>query len=377
MSTSATLITFMYPLRAKTAYTETLNDELCVYEWTRYEVHALNATAASVWQLCDGKTSVAEIVDRLRPQLPHAEHVVALALEEFRKKQLLDVDHGLTRPAAAFSRREAVRIGLTALPIVTSIVAPTPLQAQSPSAPTGSQTFNFTGAAQTFVVPARVTSLTVTAFGAQGNFRTVANNRPGGLGGVVTATLAVTPGEVLVITVGGGGQDTNVGGFNGGGPAGAAGSGGGASDVRRGSTLADWIVVAGGGGGGGSRGPNPSGADGGLGGGTTGGDGSPAGTGGQGGSQVAGGAGGTLLTTGHSGTAGTLGMGGTGATCCPGALPGGGGGGGYFGGGGGASDDHASGGGGGGGASFAQPSATGVVHAQGVRAGAGLITLAW
>ena len=60
MSTSATLITFMYPLRAKTAYTETLNDELCVYEWTRYEVHALNATAASVWQLCDGKTSVAE-----------------------------------------------------------------------------------------------------------------------------------------------------------------------------------------------------------------------------------------------------------------------------------------------------------------------------
>jgi len=372
----------MHPLRSKTAYTETLDDEVCVYDWARHEVHALNATAASVWLLCDGKTSVAEMVDRLRPGLPHPEHVVALALEEFQKKQLLDGNYKQASPGPLFSRRAAVRIGLTALPIVTSIVAPTPLQAQSPGGPTGSQTFNFTGAAQTFVVPARVNLLTVTAFGAQGNRRDSGNGlpvptRPGGLGGMVTATLAVTPGEILVITVGGGGQDTNVGGLNGGGSAGAAGSGGGASDVRRGGTLADRVVVAGGGGGGGFRGPFPSGADGGLGGGTTGGPGQPTGAGGQGGSQVTGGAGGTPTTTGHSGTAGTLGMGGTGATCCPGPITGGGGGGGYLGGGGGASEDFAPGGGGGGGSSFAQPSAAGVVHVQGVRAGAGMITIAW
>ena len=66
-------------------------------------------------------------------------------------------------------------------------------------------------------------------------------------------------------------------------------------------------------------------------------------------------------------------MGGTGATLGPigGAITGGGGGGGYFGGGGGASEDHASGGGGGGGSSFAHPSATGVIHTQGVRVGRG------
>jgi hypothetical protein len=34
------------PLRSKTTYTERLEDEVCVYEWTRHEVHALNATAA-------------------------------------------------------------------------------------------------------------------------------------------------------------------------------------------------------------------------------------------------------------------------------------------------------------------------------------------
>ena len=95
---SARLIAVMYPLRSKTTYTETINDEVCVYEWTRHEVHALNATAASVWQLCDGRTRIGEMVDRLRPRLPDAEHVVALALEEFQKNQLLDVDLGRTSP---------------------------------------------------------------------------------------------------------------------------------------------------------------------------------------------------------------------------------------------------------------------------------------
>ena len=50
------------------------------------------------------------------------------------------------------------------LPVVTSIVAPTALQAQSLS----SQTFSYTGAPQTFTVPAGVTSVIVDAYGAEG-----------------------------------------------------------------------------------------------------------------------------------------------------------------------------------------------------------------
>jgi hypothetical protein len=127
-------------------------------------------------------------------------------------------------------------------------------------ASTGSQTFNFTGAAQTFTVPAGVTQLTISAFGAQGGAGAL-GAPAGGLGGSVSAKITVTPGEILTINVGGvGGNGNNVGpvvgagGFNGGASAGAGtipgGGGGGASDVRQGGAgLANRVVVAGGGGG--------------------------------------------------------------------------------------------------------------------------------
>jgi hypothetical protein len=114
------------------------------------------------------------------------------------------------------------------------------------------QTFNFTGAPQTFVVPVGVTSLTVDVFGAQGGSN-------GGGGGRVQATIAVIPGETLAIYVGGQGANSSTGvangGFNGGGNSGncnpryCGAGGGGASDIRRGTTLNDRIIVAGGGGG--------------------------------------------------------------------------------------------------------------------------------
>ena len=82
------------------------------------------------------------------------------------------------------------------------------------------QTFNYTGSVQTFTVPAGITSIDVIAKGALGG----TNNR-GGQGGSVTATIAVTPGDVLNIYVGG----TNA--YNGGGLGFTAGNkGGGATD---------------------------------------------------------------------------------------------------------------------------------------------------
>ncbi|MCP9764303.1 beta strand repeat-containing protein, partial [Lacihabitans soyangensis] len=120
-------------------------------------------------------------------------------------------------------------------PSVTSISASQPI----------TETFNFTGNLQTFIVPAGVTEIDITANGAQGG----SNNQGvlGGLGGVASGRLAVTPGQVLNIYVGG--QN----GYNGGGTAGTSvctnaigGNGGGASDIRVGGTaLADRVIVAG------------------------------------------------------------------------------------------------------------------------------------
>src|SRR5581483_4514866 len=79
----------------------------------------------------------------------------------------------------------------------------------------------------------------------------------GGPGGEATATLTVTPGEVLTITVGEAGGDFGSSIPNGGAPDGGSGAlgeangagGGGSSDVRQGGTdLAHRVVVAGGGG---------------------------------------------------------------------------------------------------------------------------------
>jgi len=92
-----------------------------------------------------------------------------------------------------------------------------------PAAPAhkpGTQTFKFTGGGQNFTVPAGVKSISVTGSGS-GGFA-------GGVGGVLKATIPVTPGQTLAIFVGGqgggpgSGGAPGAGGFNGGGGGGCS-----------------------------------------------------------------------------------------------------------------------------------------------------------
>jgi trimeric autotransporter adhesin len=280
------------------------------------------------------------------------------------------------------------------------LVYPAPLT--QGAEPLSKKTFEYTGAEQTFKVPAGVTSITVTATGGSGGAGGGyfgSDSAPGGLAERVKATIAVTPGQRLAIFVGGDGSD---GGFNGGGASGPSyGIGGGASDVRRGGdNLGDRIIVGAGGGGGGSDGTclfttcgYTPGGPGGPGGGRHGrpgisGGGSGAGTGGGGGSRTAGGTGGTGGGN-CNGASGTKGEGGAANTQCgdgSGAF-GGGGGGGYYGGGAGGGGDVGgtttiseytdSGGGGGGGSSFAARDATHVHRSEATLPGDGLVVISW
>jgi hypothetical protein len=131
----------------------------------------------------------------------------------------------------------------------------------------GSKTFSYTGSEQYFKVPRGVTQLMVVASGASGPTASSSGcGHEGGSGGLVKATISVTPGEKLAVFVGGEGDSGSAcgtsgkGGFNGGGNGGEGVSpsngtgGGGASDVREGGdTLLNRILVAGGGGGGGEN----------------------------------------------------------------------------------------------------------------------------
>lgn len=374
----------MYPRQAPSTHTEILDEEVCVYDWERKEVHALNPTAARVWRLCDGDTSEEEMVARLESEWgkPEAVALVRLALEELAAKHLLA---GEAEPAAAvstLSRRQLIKgLGLAAatLPVITSIVAPTPLEAASANASHGSQTLTYTGAQQTFKVPLGVTSLTITAGGAQGGDGGLGS--VGGLGGSITATVAVTPNETLYVFVGGaGGTGTPTlggsAGFNGGGIGGGAwaGGGGGGSDVRQGgAALANRIVIAGAGGGAGAGASTTysfGGAGGGLTGGTGGADATGAALGGGGGTQIQGGDGGTGPSA--QGNPGGPGVGGDGVST--GAASGGGGGG-YYGGGSGGDNSGAA--GGGGGSSYSEPGATNVTNTQGGHTGNGQVVISW
>jgi len=198
-------------------------------------------------------------------------------------------------------------------------------------------TYTFTGAPETFVVPAGVTSLRVQAYGAAGASSSTSS---GGLGGYIDTTIPVTPNQNLIANVGGAGG-TYTAGYNGGGigycvdmtmPLGAGG-GGGSTDL---TDIAGNLLVTAGGGGGGAYDGSTTGMNGGGGGGVTGGAGGAnpmwsGSYGGGGGSQISGGVGGYISSYYNPGQSGSYRSGGNaGAVTC-----GAGGGGGYYGGGGG------------------------------------------
>ncbi|HET8980899.1 MAG TPA: glycine-rich protein [Solirubrobacteraceae bacterium] len=220
-------------------------------------------------------------------------------------------------------------------------------------------TFTYTGAQQTYTVPAGITGLHVVLVGATGASETVPDlNATGGHGARLTGDIPVPAGiTTLYVEVGGDGISasppsvpyTAAGGFNGGGngPFG----GGGASDIRtvandQPNSLSSRLAVAGGGGGGGGNSDfNANGGD----------AGNPDGSGnagvglasGAGAATVAGGLAADQATItfycqgagdvdGEHGDPGTSGAGGNGAFIVAGTPISGGGGGGLTGGGGGA-----------------------------------------
>ena len=238
---------------------------------------------------------------------------------------------------------------------------------------TGEVNFDYTGVAQTFVVPDCIEQVTIEAWGAQGGNNPVGVGI-GGKGGYAKGALAVNPGDTLHVYVGGHPGTGKPGGFNGGGtgPGGGSTGGGGASDIRvGGTTINERILVAGGGGGAayesawsGGWGVGNGACSGGHGGGTEGEKGGywqGACQGGNGGTQGSGGA--------HGGTFGQGGPGNMG----PGDT--GGGGGGWYGGGGGGACTGFN-GCGGGGSSFTGGVSGGQTQA-GVQTGNGKVVISW
>ena len=112
-----------------------LEDETLVYDLDRDEAHCLNQTAALVWKHCDGRKTVAEIAALLEDELQATvdEQVLWLALSQLRRKRLLTERIPRARSTPRISRRELAhklaQAVVIALPLITTIAAPTPASA--------------------------------------------------------------------------------------------------------------------------------------------------------------------------------------------------------------------------------------------------------
>jgi len=128
-------------LRADGLVIYELPDEVLVYDKVRDQAHCLNQSAALVWRACDGQLAPSEIARKLTTQLAVAvpEDLVLLALFQLEEIHLLEQRGTIPTSFPGMSRRQMSRsLGLTAaiaLPVITSIMAPTPAQAATCLAP--------------------------------------------------------------------------------------------------------------------------------------------------------------------------------------------------------------------------------------------------
>lgn len=131
---------------------ERVDDELLVYDLERDRAHRLNEAAALVFERCNGERGVAELAEALSEDSGQQidEDVVGRALVRLSEAHLLD-EPVVAADGHEWSRRQVLkRIGAAgaaglALPVVTSIVAPTPAEAQaSPTCSLAGQPCNTT-----------------------------------------------------------------------------------------------------------------------------------------------------------------------------------------------------------------------------------------
>jgi hypothetical protein len=120
---------------------EEVEDELLVYDQDHDSAHRLNRTAAIVWRHCDGEHDIAALVAVLSAELGEDladEDLVRIALDNLSERGLVDGVPQRAPEETRVSRRRFIRrvgtvgVAALALPVVSSLVAPSPAAAQSP-----------------------------------------------------------------------------------------------------------------------------------------------------------------------------------------------------------------------------------------------------
>jgi SAM-dependent methyltransferase len=133
--------------RVEGVHVERAADEILVMKTDSSEAHALNQSAAAVYDLCDGKTSKSEMAAAIRRRtgLPADEEIVDLALAELVDAGLVALDN--REPPSTSTRRSLIRrlalssVTARMLPVVETILIP-PVEAGAQPSPSFSDPEN-------------------------------------------------------------------------------------------------------------------------------------------------------------------------------------------------------------------------------------------
>ncbi len=127
-----------YPLSKTEGFVvQKLKGETLVYNLETNKAICLNETSAIVWEMCDGKTSVPKIAEKITKKLrkPVAEDLIWLAIDQLKQEDMVDNSSELYKAFEGLSRREIIRkvgfASVVAMPIISSVVAPSAAAAQS------------------------------------------------------------------------------------------------------------------------------------------------------------------------------------------------------------------------------------------------------
>lgn len=108
---------------------QSLEGELLIYDLIKNNAYCLNETAAAVYKACDGATTF----ESLKAQNNFTDELIFLALDNLNREDLITGD--FVPSPNGMNRREIIRIlgktSLLAMPIISSIAAPTPAMAAS------------------------------------------------------------------------------------------------------------------------------------------------------------------------------------------------------------------------------------------------------
>ncbi len=127
-----------YPLgKTENLVVQNLEDETLLYNLKTNKALCLNETSALIWEMCDGRSSISQIAEKLGKRLkkPVADEVVWLAVDQLKNEGLLANADEVQNNFDGLSRREVIRkvgfASVIALPIVSAVVAPKAIAAQS------------------------------------------------------------------------------------------------------------------------------------------------------------------------------------------------------------------------------------------------------